>query len=391
MKRAGITSGWILVGFGLFLFAEAAPAQWNLSLATRQVFSDNPFSYRSTSESWISAYSLGIQRGFARFNVSYYGDFSRFSALPERNYYWHQLALWSESETARWGVYANQQINRETYNFYDYLTLTAYARKHIMTDNSYITANAAISRNHYAQLSDLDNWEMSLSVNVNRRFPSRTTVIGGVRYRFKQYSQSTTVDGDRVMPGNSHGPSFGGPGRMGSPGFSQQVVTAPSISQMSFWLRLAQSLTPTTGLAVQYTRQLNLSGSDRYITGVELLDAQESQLFDDPLGYEGYTLQALLTQLLPANMLLRAGALLKYKPYVTQGIFEDAENFNDAILREDTYRSAWLYVQKSFTLSGSALPKVNAYLQLQWIDNASNSFWYDYRSRAISLGLELDF
>ncbi|MDQ7052359.1 MAG: hypothetical protein Q9P14_05510 [candidate division KSB1 bacterium] len=90
-------------------------------------------------------------------------------------------------------------------------------------------------------------------------------------------------------------------------------------------------------------------------------------------------------------MLLRAGALLKYKPYVTQGIFEDAENFNDAILREDTYRSAWLYVQKSFTLSGSALPKVNAYLQLQWIDNASNSFWYDYRSRAISLGLELDF
>ena len=395
MKRAGILIGLFWMGLAGLNWPATAQAQWNVSLATQQSYNDNPFSYRTSTQSWISTYSLGIQRTFPRLAISYYGDLSRFSAIPDRNYYWHQLALWRESQTWRWGAYVNQQINRTAYNLYDYLTATLYARKQGMARGIYWTANAALSRNHYAQLSDLDNWQWTVSLNLNRSLPSRTTIIAGARYRYKQYVQSTTLPGGRVMPGWEHGHGDSNRGGMGwftgmNDGHMGGSSYAPSLSQAVFWLRLAQSLTPTTGAALQYTQQVNLTGTDRFITGIELLDAQESQLFDDPMGYEGYALTAQLTQLLPGRMMFRAGAVWKYKSYISQGIYTDSETFDENTLREDTYRSIWIYLQKTIAFSSAALPRLNAYIQLQWTNNTSNSYWYDYRSQLFSIGLELD-
>lgn len=381
-------------------------AQWNFSLAYDQEYNDNPFRLPETQNSWVSSIDFGLEKEFKDFAIGYNGNYSRFNSIMERNFYWYQLGLRGGTEMTRWGFYGEQRINKSDYQLYDYLNVTSYLQHQFMLKQTSIIWNGSINYNRYKELVELNNWKFNTSLQGHKSLPSRTTLIGGISFHYKIYPNSTgetyfipdsamtpmsylSTTNQFSISGNGHGR---GRGKMGylSPKAYTDLETA-SASQFTFWLRLAQSLTQSTGLAVQYQQRNILSGSDRFVSGLSYSYSQESQLFDDPMSHEGYSIGSELTQLLPFNITLKLAGYYMTKNYSAQGIYLDEGNYDSAILRQDVSKTAWASLRKNIGINFRARAAIVLYLYYQWLDNQSNSYWYDYKNTATSFGLEFEF
>lgn len=399
--RINLKIKFIIFIIGVFVNVIAASAQWNFSLTYDQEYNDNPFRLPEAQKSWVSTVDFGIERGFENINLGYYGSFSRFNSIAERNYYWHQFALWGGSDSTNWGVYGEQRLNSSNYNVYDYVNATAYFRKRFFLLGMMTNWSSSIYLNRYSQLSELNNWRFNSNIRIQKSFATRTTIISGLGFDYKDYLnsiQESLVDGEPMFnENNDFSNMYGNNGRGRGRGKGYLVEDSytnfetASVSQLNYWIRLAQSLTQTTGLAVQYqTRQL-ITGLDRYVSGLSYSYSQESQFFDDPMSYESHSIGSELTQLLPFSSTLKLAFYFMAKNYSSQGIYVDAENFDESILRQDEYRTAWLSLKKNIGLNMKNGGQISLYFYFQWLDNQSNSYWYDFENRASSVGLEFEF
>ena len=159
--------------------------------------------------------------------------------------------------------------------------------------------------------------------------------------------------------------------------------------QLSLWLRLAQSVTPTTGLAFQYYNRTLLSGQDRFISDISYSYSQESEIFNDPLGYESHSYGLELSKLLPNELILKLAANYVEKDYSAQGIYVNEENYDELTLRNDKHKTFYVNLKKDFEfIKGSTLAMS---LYYQWISNNSNSYWYNYNNNFCSVGFEFEF
>ena len=165
-------------------------------------------------------------------------------------------------------------------------------------------------------------------------------------------------------------------------------VEAPTVSQLQYWLRIAQSLADNSGLALQYNARLSLSGSTRYLAGLPYEYFDESDIFDDPMGYELQSLGLEFTQLLQPSLTMKASVYAGQKEYTSQGIYLDELNFDESTLRSDKYRTARLSVIKNFSLGYAGLSFI---LEYQWLKNESNSFWYNYTNHYANISVNLNF
>ncbi|GAB4363566.1 MAG: hypothetical protein Kow0042_01540 [Calditrichia bacterium] len=359
--------------------------QWEVGFSSDQSYDENPFLYRDAQPGWVSSYSGNIRYNLNALSFGYTGNFHQFAAVSERNFYWHQLAITREGENSFWGVSANQRINRSEYDAYDYFTAHAFYQHQIRWHTVYSTLNISLSGVNYSQLGELNHWLFSTSLYLNRSFPTGTALLGNVGYQFKKYTREEILEVSNE-PANTGG--WGHGGRGAAPQYL--VLDAPSVSQLSYWLRATQSITPTTGLAGQFQQQFSLTGSNRYLSGLSYSQT-ESEIFDDPLGYDGYSLRLMLTQLLPHRIKVRGGFIYQLKDYTAQGTYLDAETFSADILRRDIFRNGWLYIEKPLFFPGKSGSGMNIYLQYQWLRNGSNSYWYDYQGQSIALGIEMSF
>jgi len=182
------------------------------------------------------------------------------------------------------------------------------------------------------------------------------------------------------------GPGYGGKGK-GYQTYSDMEI--PSALQMQFDLRLAQSVTATTGIAVLYNSQFLLLGSNRDA----LIYADESQIFDDPMGYESQSIGSELTQMLPWNMKLKGAFYYTEKNYTTQGIYldESEDNYDESVLRNDTRKVAWLSLQKNIHTDWFGGSTITLDFTHQFMNNESNSYWYNYESNYSGLGFSINF
>ena len=257
---------------------------------------------------------------------------------------------------------------------------------------------SAIQYYHYKQLSEFNNWNVNSSLRFQRSFPTRTTIIGGVSMNYKGYTNADTTTiiqtdssatDDFSMFNNGHGKKYG---RMGDGEFLSDTVyqslDASSISQVTLYVRLAQSITQTTGLALQYQTQKAITGSDRFISGLAYSYSQRSQLFDDPMSYEGYTVGGELTQLLPHNMIFKFNIYYTSKKYLQQGIYRDEETYDETTLRDDQLQTYLIRLQKSY--AGNVFGVI-LYMEYFGMRNNSNSYWYNYSNNYYSIGCDLQF
>lgn len=405
MKLRNINLISITIVIMLLLYWTNLFSQWNFNLSLDQAYNDNPFRLPEQQESWISSLTFGIQRDFNNLFINYHGSYNYFEAIDVRNFYWHQAGIEFNSQKINFGINVEQRVNQTDYNIYNYSMLTGYFNQQFqLAQFNWLWSNSAFY-NNYSELSQLNNWEINSNVRIHRTFSSRTTLMSGTGIYYKRYTnseQTLAIDttSNQIMAsilGNGRGDSGGGRhGMIGSGGgyFSQTVYAdfeVPSITQIRLWTRLAQSLTSTTGLAVQYNYQDLLSESARFITGISYNYSEESEIFDDPMGYKGSSIGGELTQLIFGRMTLKGSFYYKNKQYVSQGIYSDAETYDGAILRSDINKTFWIYLQKRVGINFRGGSDLVLKFNYQWINNQSNSYWYDYSNQQVSLGLEFQF
>jgi len=375
-----------------------ANAQWNFSIAYDQEYNDNPFRLPQEQPSWISSLQFGAEKSLSNFSLGYYGNFSYFNSILDRNYYWHQLAIWGGSDTTSWGMYGEQRMNKSQYNLYDYFEANGYLQHRLFVRGIKITFNSSLNINQYKELPDLNNWIVNTSFQAHRSFATRTTLMGGLNISYKSYftthiNESYDSSPDQFYMGETfygRGHGRGGRGYLSSASYDN-FASSSSVSQLGFWARIAQSLTRTTGVAAQFQSRKLLTGSNRFVSGISYSYNQESQLFDDPMSYESNSLGIEITQLLPFETILKLAGYYTTKNYSAQGIYLDAENYDESILREDQYQTMWLNLRKNIGINFANGGGIVLNFHYQWVNSQSNSYWYDYNNHQASLQLQFEF
>jgi hypothetical protein len=348
----------------------------------------NPFRYLEAESSLISSIGFGIQPQVKDIFISYTGNYTRFETLAERNFYWHQAALFTEIKNFEFGILFEQTLNGIDYEYLNSNQYSGYTNSNFNIGEFNFYGNLEGTLNYYSQLDELDNFNFDAGIKMQKSFESGTTIILGTIFHYKKYLTNIIIEDSTIMTGTSQGGQ--GQGGMGTNTIYSEY-DAPSVSQLQYWFRIAQSITKTTGLAAQYQSRAIVGGTSRYFSGINYNYADESQVFDDPLGYENQRYGAEVTQLIPLGIVLKGAFYKNKKEYATQGIYTDAENYDLEQLREDTRSNARITLQKRIASKFFGSKNVSINLTYQWVDNESNSYLYNYESSYVGLGFSLNF
>lgn len=371
MNKIQITSKYILIIS--FLILNSVSAQWRLSLATTQEYSNNPFNSPIESPSMVSSINLGIEKDFSALSIGYYGNYTNFFDISERNFFWHQVGLWNLTDSTIYGIYFEQRGNTKNYESYNYSNLSSYYKQNFTFNSFNVLGNIALSYTDYPYLIDLRNILLNTGLMLNKSFETKTTLIGGVSFNYKNYISSdlnsNELVGDSMQSSSSH--AF--------------------TSQLSSYLRLAQSITENTGLAIQYTNQTILGGTANFIRELDYIYGDESQYFDDPISYQGNKVSAQLTQMISETMILKLNYSYASKEYPSQAKYETPDIYDASSLRLDKKTDINLSFAKYFYFGNEEQNALLVSLSYNFTDNNSNSYWYNYKTNEVSLTINFQF
>lgn len=356
-----------------FLILNSVNAQWRLSLATTQEYSNNPFNAPIESPSMVSSLNLGIEKDFSSLSLGYYGNYTNFLDINERNFFWHQIGLWNLTDSTIYGAYFEQRANTENYSSYNYSSVNAYYKQNFTLTSYNILGNIALSYTDYPYLVDLNNILLNTGILINKSFETKTTLIGGVSFNYKNYI-SSDLNSDELVGDSLHSSS--------SHAFT---------SQLSSYLRVAQSITESTGLAVQYTNQAILGGTANFIRELDYIYGDESQYFDDPISYQGNKLSAQFTQMLSETMTLRLRYTYASKEYPSQASYTTPDIYDPSKIRLDKKTDINLSVAKYFYFGSEDQNALLLSLSYNYIHNNSNSYWYNYKTSDVGLTINFQF
>ncbi|MEE4310840.1 MAG: hypothetical protein V2J62_03125 [candidate division KSB1 bacterium] len=355
----------------------------------------------------ITTSQIGLQKKFPEVYVGYFGNFSQFSEFADRNYYWHQLGIGNDTGSLSWGAYAEQRINKYDYRIFNNSDYAAYLTKKYDLPMLSLIWNTAAHWNRFQEFAELNNLTLNNRIKLSKSFQTRTTLIGGLSINYKKYIHEekivyTDTTGLAGLDFYQVATSFGN-GRGKGKGNSDQNqfgknsyftdtyyydLEKPSVSQAILWLRAAQAITQSTGLALQFENYQQLSGSSRYVSGISYSYDAESEIFDDPMSYNGSLISAELTQLLPYGMTIKISPWYFSKDYNSQGIYQNEELYAEDTLRKDRYKGAAMAIRKDIN---AGFGDLSLEINYQYIHNDSNSYWYNYKSNFFSVGFDFQF
>ncbi len=379
MNKVSIRSIKVLSAI-LFFISSLSSAQWNFKLATEQEYNDNPFRTQLSTKTFLSSIDFGLENDLESLSLGYYGSYLNFDVVPERNFYWHQFAMWKSFENSNIGIYAEQRLNKNIYTYYNYSNITAYYNHKFNLENFFITLSPNFSLTKYKNISIMDNYKGSLSLNINRGFESGTTFILGGAFNYKKYLNPTQSGIYTYLDENN---------RLVTESYIDKNVS--SITQLVSFGRVAQSITSTTGLAVQFTNRSIFNGFGAFVKDLNLIYGDESEMFDDPVNYEGNNLSIELTQIFFDDLEIKAGFFQNRKHYLSQGTYDALYNYDTGIMRSDSQNIFNLSVRKSIPIEFLGGINISVGLNYQLINNKSNSYLFNYKSNAVNLNIGFEF
>ncbi|NOZ60533.1 MAG: hypothetical protein GXO74_02520 [Calditrichaeota bacterium] len=395
----------------IFLLSSAKLfGQWGFQMSLNQEYNNNPFHLPQQEKSWVSSALLGAERSWKHWDLSYEGLYSDFANMRDRNFYWHSLTLQAGSDTTMFSLSAEQRIDKTGYDLYDYWNTNAQVTHRFFVKNFTINLSGRAEMNFFNQVQELNNMKFSAGIGFNRSFQTKTILIARADFEYKNYQNSQTrglsdaplmMDMPVAIAGwgrensnanGNHGSKRGymdndhGRGFMTPHAYSDFVNA--SVSQIVSMVRVAQSVAPTLGVALQYVNRGLVGGNSRFITGVADSYSKESEIFNDPMGYESDVIGAEITKIFPWAIRLKLSAYFSKKNFTAQGIYSDSETYDENVLRVDDTKVAYSTISKDLNFSAFA---VTIAVNYQWLENRSNSYWYDYRNQYAAIGLEFYF
>lgn len=364
----------------IFILNTTINAQWSMNISTAHEYNDNPFLIGSATKTFLSTVDFELSADLDFMAINYSGFYVNFNSAPDRNFYLHQISLNKEFENSSAGISVEQRINKDIYTYYDYTNITAFYNHQIEFDDFYLSILPSLNLTKYKNISIMDNIKSSLGWNLNHGFESGTTLIFGGSFNYKKYLdpiQSGTYS--YIDENNNTVTGF----------YIDKNVS--SLSQLVLQGRIAQSVTPTTGLAFQYTNRRILSGVASYVKELNKVYGDESEMFDDPVNYNADHYSIELTQILFNDLEIKTGYYLHKKNYPSQGLYDSLFNYDTSGIRSDTQNILDISIKKSFSLDLINGSELSLKLNYQIISNKSNSSPFNYTSNSFGINIGFGF
>lgn len=345
-------------------------------------YDDNPLRQNDGSEEYIN--SVQTRLDFKPFNREFYifysGGYDAFKNINDRNYQNHYFGFnyaFSSSDSSEENIFTgiNYALKKGTsdYAVYDFTQLTAFANGNFyLSDDQLISAGYRTAYKNFPDLYNLIHVENLVSLGYSRFFESGTglflqAVAGNKNYSSDQLLQSVTGMGMR------------GKGRF------MNSSKSVNVAQLRSSVKISQSVFEKTGLSVYYLNRTNLTKTKQNFLSTELIYSDDSELWDDPYGFQGNEAGLELTQILPYNLTAKFSV-----DYSNRHYLNNAADSLGLTQRIDNKTEIWGGLSKSFN-SLSFIESLELGIEYMYIINRSNTEFFDYRNNLFQLSLQLGF
>jgi len=363
-----------------FCIAVSLPAQPGLILETAGGYSSNVFHNYQTLPDYYTDIDAYLHQDWIFENQGlrtfYNGAMTSFDRYKDKNYQNHTLGIsWyrllnDAGNRLNAGISVTQRDHSEEYQWVELFTTHLYVNSKIIINEqlfSYFGLNLTSRR--YKNLPAFSHYQSVLFARMSQFFATGTTLILEGDIMNKHYYPVSTA---------SYHPDF------------PEVVTVGDGNSTSgiVLLRLAQAITPKTGLSLQLQGSRNFTASERYLGNTEGFYYSDEEMFDDMFGYNDVKMELGLTQTLPWKSKLVMMNSVQWKKYNDRPALDlEGNPLNNSELRNDKRRVMDITLEKRLNFSSAIEPLT---ISINWtnVNNHSNDAWYDYKSGYMMLNLE---
>ena len=324
-------------------------------------------------------------------NFSYNGSFYLYRDATDRNFSLHSLnlSLFSlfgdeEQHTFYMGADGLLRFDTENYNYYDYTQFYLYLNLRLDLDFLFLKSGYNFRIRNYTNYPDLSNNRHYIYLQLNKSFETRTTLILESDLGLKTFASEEIVN----TPGG--GGRGQGMSQMTSATATSTISTSSSLSHVILLARITQSLHEKLGFYVQFRKQIGLSDQFNYSNSDSYY--QDEELFDDPFSYESSGWASQITWLLPWSTKLQIGGDMSSKNYLSEQAYLSAtDTVGLGGPRNDDQHLFYVNLSKTFNFNEKWLNLLRFNFYMNYIDNRSNSYWYDYRNMVLGAGIQWNF
>lgn len=383
------------------LGVSSLTAQWKTDISVSSSYDDNAF----RNYAGLSDYATQLEFYLARdgggekwqSRLFYRGAVDLFADYSERNYHYHKVgAAWAKVLNERgnllnFGVNGSLRANGDVYAYYNFKEASAYSNLKLKIDGaSIVNFGYRLRARWYSNLSELNYSEHYVFARLTHFFQTRTTLMLGMNWGRKNYRNQVTEGLVSHADMGGYGQHRGGMGHMGSGNWYTDPNSPgdfnASVSQWVGQLRLAQSLSNSTGVSGDFIVRRNPADGVRYLAGQVSGYSSEDELFDDRYGYESEEVNVTVTQFLPWEITFKTGFASRWKDYVNRPALNlSGEALATGEFRHDRQVFAFFSFGKAFTMLGGK--SVSMLMEYYRLENQSNDAYYDYQVNLVTLGL----
>ena len=326
-------------------------------------------------------------------NLYYNGDVFLYRENTLRNFYLHSIGLnyyrpFGENKTntfyfgAEWAL----RKNGDTYNYFDYNQAYIYSNFRLDLNLFFLRGGYNFRYRNYLQIPDLTNYRQYIFLQTNRSFATKTTLImeadlGNKVFSGRELFTSTGTTG--------HGGRGYGGGRFNpyTDVTATSVSEVPALSHFVFLTRVTQSLFSKMGVYVQYRQQISLTKETDFVNADGFY--QDEEIFDDPFSYESKGWSSQLTWMISRSVKIQIRGAVTSKNYISEQAYVSAEDtLASGGSRSDNMQTFNVNFTKTFYVNKKGLKNFQFYMNYYYIENSSNSFWYDYKNSVIGAGIK---
>ena len=379
--------------FAQILFViSIAFGQFSNNLIVHTYNDDNLYRSPEQIQDILSSIKLGLSYRQPENNTQFYNNTNLiiYKNTSDRNFVINNTGIKTSlviSEKANsnidFGGNWTLRVNKDDYNYYNYSQLSGYANFKILTNIILIKGGYSYRWRNYPNWANLSNHLHNAFIQLNKSFPTRTTVIIETGFGNKSFmgQDSFTTIGNT---GHGHG-------RWAGDTVSTNIISERlSTSQVNIIIRLTQSLHEKAGIYFQYRKQISIDDETSYRNFGDYY--QDDELFDDPFTYKNNSYSSQLTIMLPKSTKLLIGGSLYSKYYISEPAYSTSEDtIGIGELRLDEQTNYFIDLSKTFNINKDWINSIKFNLYYSYTYNESNSYWYNYKNTTLGAGIQWSF
>jgi len=387
-------------------------AALGINLQQSVIYDNNVFRNSSAHSDmiYVSELHLSYPAQFHKIRVNWNYSGGLFTYQDYNEHRFNTNSLWTNFYTpilnnvfirAHLGIVYNQQ--GEEYSIFDNRRIQFSSQLQSNITRSFVhTLGYAHERKTYPHTSEISYSENNMISIARLFFRSRTTFIWEVRFSQKNYtnesSSSQIVLYEKDNNGQYYGSGKGGPfgnGNNGKEGASSHPdssimvtnISQPDVSQFYMKIKIAQSLSNSTGLGLEFSRFFPANQLTRFITGQDFSYDDNNELYDDHYTYESKVFSVSITQLLPFAVKINSHFSYGNKQY-NYSLYDETTQKNN---RDDIHIKYGIGILKTFAINKPFMNEMDINIDALWLNNKSNEEYFDYDSLSILFKIDILF